>query len=83
MDTRDWTDWPSQHLADLKAPDLVKAGAPMQQHPLYGVACTALGADVQAFTFGAGARDARGWAQILVRRWPGLGQTAMLARGPV
>ena len=57
----------------------------MQQHPTYGQACTALGGQARMFALSAKATVRRALASALVleRRWPGLGPTAMLARGPV
>lgn len=58
------------------------ACVPKQQHPRYGAACRAIGSEVRQFVL-HDSRSLRGTAQVLVRRWPLLGRTALLARGPV
>ncbi|WP_129633918.1 GNAT family N-acetyltransferase [Tropicimonas sp. IMCC6043] len=57
------------------------AVTPLQQHPLYGAACAALGARVRWLAL-SGARPA-GAVQVLLRRWPLLGEAALVSRGPV
>ncbi|SFC84338.1 GNAT family N-acetyltransferase [Tropicimonas isoalkanivorans] len=57
---------------------------PMQQHEIYGQACEATGCRVRRFALSAGpSGPVRASAQVLVRRWPLLGQAALLSRGPV
>ncbi|WP_116133892.1 GNAT family N-acetyltransferase [Tropicimonas sp. IMCC34043] len=69
-----WTE-----TATLMAPEA--AVAPMQQHASYGAACAALGTGVLWYRLdGAGGQGA---AQVLIRRWPLLGATALLSRGPL
>lgn len=62
---------------------VLPAGAitPMQQHPTYGAACAALGARVRCLAL-ASDRPA-GAVQVLLRRWPLLGEAALVSRGPV
>ena len=69
----DWTETP--HPPDL-------CPAPMQQHGAYGRACTRIGSRVIWMTAGAPALPAA-FAQVLIRRWPGFGDFALVARGPV
>lgn len=54
----------------------------MQQHPAYGATCRKWGRDVLFLTLGPRKRPVAS-AQILVRRWPGLGRIALLSRGPI
>lgn len=67
---------------DATSPRLPEVSAPMQQHPAYARACTALGQRVRWLRLGpAGAPT--GMALVLCRRWPGLGDAALVSRGPV
>ncbi|WP_086054117.1 GNAT family N-acetyltransferase [Pseudoruegeria sp. SK021] len=54
----------------------------MQQHPCYGAACRALGAEVLNLSFGRGTAPLA-TAQVVLRRWPLLGRFALVTRGPV
>lgn len=55
---------------------------PMQQHPAYGRACLAAGGRIATFGLGP-KREITARAQVLLRRWPLIGEVAMIARGPV
>lgn len=78
MRSFDWQIWASPR----PPPVLAHSVAAFQQHPLYGAACAALGGSVREYVWSDG-RTCLGTALILIRRWPGLGNVAMLARGPV
>ncbi|SIO24089.1 Acetyltransferase (GNAT) domain-containing protein [Rhodovulum sp. ES.010] len=58
------------------------AALPMQQHPAYGAACRALGSAAVWLEARTGGQRI-GTAQVLRRRWPLLGEFALLSRGPV
>ena len=49
----------------------------LQQHPAFGAALNAIGAQCQAFTFDGGQ------AQVIRRHWPILGSVALISRGPI
>lgn len=72
----DWTE-----TSRLTLPE--GAVAPLQQHPTYGLASAALGAGSRAFALAGPDGTTLGAAQILLRRWPLLGATALLSRGPI
>lgn len=55
---------------------------PLQQNGLYGLACASLGTGVRHFQLRLGG-DLAGTALVLVRRWPLVGDIALLSRGPV
>lgn len=55
---------------------------PMQQHPTYASACAALGRRMRWFCLGPRAVPTA-TALVLCRRWPGLGNVALVSRGPV
>ena len=55
---------------------------PMQQHIHYARTCQIMGSQVQSYVAGS-LNQPRGYAQILRRRLPVIGQVAQLARGPV
>lgn len=79
MKQSEWTRWTAP-----RPPSFVEGSAvPMQQHPLYGAACAAMGGRTVGFVLAARSGGPAAWAQVLERRWPGLGTVAMLARGPV
>lgn len=67
---------------DADGPALTAGSMPMQQHPAYGRACTALGQRVRWFRLGP-ANAPMASALVLCRRWPGLGAVALVSRGPV
>jgi hypothetical protein len=69
-------DWQSSDAPHNPAP------AAMQQHPVYGAVCQALGRTVSWMRLGA-ADDAKGVALILHARLPGVGRVALLSRGPI
>ena len=77
MRSFDWQIWASPR----PPPVLAHSVAAFQQHPLYGAACAALGGSVREYVWSDG-RTCLGTALILIRRWPGLGNVAKLARGP-
>lgn len=78
MRSFDWQIWTDPQ----PPPALAQGPAAYQQHPLYGAACTALGGTAVSHVWTDGA-TVLGHAVVLIRRWPGLGTVAMLARGPV
>ncbi len=71
----------------IETPDLeLPCGAitPLQQHPTYGAACSSLGARARFMVLrGPQGGAARGAVQVLLRRWPLLGEAALVSRGPV
>ena len=69
-------DW---QITECPLPD--GAPVPMQQHPFYGRACTAMGSRVITLCTGP-PKDPLARAQVLLRRWPLFGDFALLARGP-
>ncbi|WP_424990217.1 GNAT family N-acetyltransferase [Fluviibacterium sp. S390] len=69
----EWRETPFKHPV---------AEAALQQHPAYGRACRVWGREVRSFVLGDAAAPLA-TAQVLVRRWPGLGRVALLSRGPV
>jgi hypothetical protein len=64
------------------APSRLAGPVPLQQHPRYAAACTALGRSVLWLRLGP--QDAPlAHALVLSRHWPGLGRAALVSRGPV
>jgi hypothetical protein len=57
--------------------------ASLQQHPIYAAAWAALGCGVRCYRLTGAEGRCLAEALILVRRWPLLGATAILARGPL
>ncbi len=57
--------------------------APMQQHPVYGAACEAIGSGLRRFVLRASNGKTIASAQVLERPVPLLGKAALLSRGPV
>lgn len=55
---------------------------PMQQHPAYALACGALGRRMRWFCLGPRTAPTA-TALVLCRHWPGLGNVALMSRGPV
>ncbi|MEV8465463.1 GNAT family N-acetyltransferase [Fluviibacterium sp. DFM31] len=69
----EWRETPFKHPV---------AEAALQQHPAYGRACRVWGREVRCFVLGDSTAPLA-TAQVLVRRWPGLGKVALLSRGPI
>lgn len=65
---------------DPRTPD--GAPVPMQQHPCYGAAAGELGSEAIWLEWRVGRRLFAS-AQVLRRRWPLVGQFALLSRGPI
>lgn len=64
------------------SPRLPDVTVPMQQHPAYARACAALGQRVRWLRLGP-QKAPEAAALVLCRRWPGLGDVALVSRGPV
>ena len=74
--TYEWTECPQPILPP-------GAIVPMQQHPLYGATCTALGGGIRRYVLANGNGAVLAFAQVLERPVPLLGAAALLSRGPI